>query len=202
MRFSKISITKKSVDLTRESKNANGALEEVHLNSPERPMASFVDVLQGFRAYVVELLPLKLTEEQLTITTLNLSEDKNGSRGLIVTATMPVPKAYDKPLVLNTPLVREGGENTSADAFVLSDEVLELIGLAEQEAARYVNGERVQLELMPKAETTSENTKALSDAHGRGGSRLDAEAARGEEGSRVHPGCRRRRESGRHDARR
>jgi hypothetical protein len=34
-----------------------------------------------------------------------------------------------------------------------------LIGLVEQEAARYVNGERVQLELMPKAETSA-NAKA------------------------------------------
>jgi len=164
MGFSKISITKKSVDLSRETKDANGAVEEVHLNSPEYPLSTFRDALQAFAPFVVELLEIPESwRETLTITTLNLSADKNGHRGLIVTAIRPIPKAYDKPLVMNTPLVREGGEDPSPDAFVLSDVVLDLIALAESEATRYANGERVQTELFPKAETKSDNATAFDD---------------------------------------
>lgn len=163
MRFSKISVTKKGVHLTRETKDAAGAVESVDLESPERPLTEFVDALQSFKPFVIDLMPFPLTEEQTTVTTLNLSEDKNGLRGLIVTAIVPVPKAYDKPVVLNSPLVREGGEDPSPDACILSDEMLELIGLVESEAARYVNGERIQGELFTKkdreAEPTSENVK-------------------------------------------
>lgn len=169
MRFAKIAITKKGVHLTRETKDQNGAIESIDLESPERPLASFADALQGFKSYVRDLMPFELSDDQLTVTTLNLSEDKNGHRGLIVTAIVPVPKAYDKPVVLNTPLVREGGENPSDDAFVLNDDVMALIALAEEEATRYAKGERVQGELFSREEREaepepmSENEAAVND---------------------------------------
>ncbi len=91
MRFTKISVTKKGVDLSRESKDKNGFVEEVHNSSAERPLASFVDAMQAFGPYVTDLLLGAVTlEADATITTLNLSEDKNGLRGLIVTAIVPV----------------------------------------------------------------------------------------------------------------
>jgi hypothetical protein len=167
MRFTKISVTKKAVTLARETRGANGDVEVTELESPERPLSAFVDALQAFKPYVRALLPFTVTDEQsekMTITTLSLSEDKNHLRGLIVTAIMPVEKAYNKPLVLNMPLVREGGENPSAEAFVLTDEVLDLIKLAEEEATSYANGERVQGEMFTKEQrTASENTKAFND---------------------------------------
>jgi hypothetical protein len=164
MRYSKISITKKAVLLERETVIGK-SIETTNYESQDKPLGSFVDAMQAFGAYLIALLAdaVTIAPENLTITTLNFSEDKNGYLGLIVTGTLPVKKAYDKPLVLNTPLVREGSEEASADAFVLSDEVLELIDLVEAEAIRYEKGERVQLELMPKAETTSENTAAFNE---------------------------------------
>lgn len=162
MQFKKISITKTAVTLEREVKDAAGGVEETTFTAKEKPLASFVDALQSFNGYLRGLLPFVVTEEQLTITTLNLSEDKDGHRGLIVTGIVPVPKAYGKPIVINTPLVREGGENPSPDAFVLSDVVLELIEDAEHEAARYLKGERVQGELFEKREASA-NTKAFDD---------------------------------------
>lgn len=167
MRFSHISVTKKGVSLTRESQDKNGAIETIDLESPERPLPEFTDALQSFLPYVTDLVlgAITIESEETKITTLNLSVDKNGNRGLIVTAIVPVPNAYDRPIVINTPLVREGGENASDDAFVLSDEVLELIQLAESEATRYVRGERVQGELFAKAEIKpqSENAKSFDD---------------------------------------
>lgn len=167
MQFSKISVTKKGVKLHREETEKGGAVETRVLKSPERPLPTFDDALQAFAPYVVDLL--EIPDEwrgALKVTTLNLSQDKNQLRGLIVTVIKPVAKAYDKPLVLNTPLVREGGENASEDAFVLSDEVLGLIKLAEVEARRYVKRERLQAELFGDADAekvASENTKNFDE---------------------------------------
>lgn len=158
MKFSRISVTKKGVNLAYEKADEHKS-EETVAKSSEQPLSTFVDALQSFTPFVIDLL--EIPEEwraNLTVTTLNLSEDKNGYRGLIVTATRPVPKAYDRPLVLNTPLVREGSDEASDEACTLPDEVLELIGLVETEAVRYLNGEREQRELFNKSES-SENVK-------------------------------------------
>jgi hypothetical protein len=174
MRFERISITKKAVDLQRSTTDGNGATEDVHTNTPERPNGSFTDAMQAFVPFVVKLLAKAITlakdekgeAVKLTVTTLNLSEDKNGLRQLIVTATVPVPDAYDKPLVLNTPLVREAGELPLGDAIVLDDDMMKLIALVELEAEKFVNGERLPAAAAePKAEKkTSANAKEFDEA--------------------------------------
>jgi len=161
MKFSRISVTKKGVELAYERKDEHKS-EEVVAKSAERPLPSFADALQSFAAFVIDLLEIPDEwRENLTITTLNLSEDKNGYRGLIVTATRPIPKAYDRPLVMNTPLVREGSEDASDEACTLSDEVLELVSLVEGEAVRYLNGEREQLDLLKPS--NSENVAEFNE---------------------------------------
>jgi hypothetical protein len=161
MKFSRISVTKKGVELAYERKDEHKS-EEVVAKSAERPLPSFADALQSFDAFVIDLLEIpKQWRENLSITTLNLSEDKNGYRGLIVTATRPIPKAYDRPLVMNTPLVREGSEDASDEACTLSDEVLELVALVEGEAVRYLNGEREQLDLLKPS--NSENVAEFNE---------------------------------------
>lgn len=163
MKFERISVTKKGVSLTHQTKSPSGATEDVVLKSPERPYKSFEDAMQGFAPYVASLLGGILSEsaeKALSITTLNFSEDKNGLRGMIVTAVIPVENADDKPLVLNTPLVREAGELAlDDDRFVLSEEVLDLVGVIEKEATAYAGGKRRKPEAEPE---TSENAKEFN----------------------------------------
>lgn len=155
MKFERISITAKGVELDYQETSGDATDTTKH-ECRQPPLGSFKDALQSLASYVVDLIPfLAPIKDALTVTTINLSEDKNGLRGIIVTATSPVEKAYNKPLVINTPLVREGGELALEDAFVLSDEVLEIIGLVESEARRYLNKEYGP----PPAAKASENTK-------------------------------------------
>lgn len=166
MRFQKISITKKGVHLVRETTDGNGATEAIVLETPERPRPSFNDAVQAFKPYVVGLLEdaIEVDPAKILITTLNLSEDKNGNRGLIVTATVPVPKAYDKPLVLNMPLVREGkAELELEDAKTLDDPTLDLIKLVEAEAEKFVNGERLPASADAEKKKPSENSKEFDE---------------------------------------
>jgi hypothetical protein len=158
MRFSKVSLTKKGVKLFSTRTTGSGTTEEKNLRAPqEPPMQSFVDALQAFKPLVIAVLKgaVKIEPEAMTITTLNLSEDKNHLRGLIVTAVVPLPQAYGKPLVINTPLIREGGENASEDAFVLEDHHMEMIRVVEAEGTAFYKGNRQQLELPIKQESAN-----------------------------------------------
>jgi hypothetical protein len=158
MRFSKVSLTKKGVKLFSTRTTGSGTTEEKNLRAPqEPPMQSFVDSMQAFKALVLAVLkgPVKIEPDAMTITTLNLSEDKNHLRGLIVTAVVPLPQAYGKPLVINTPLIREGGENASEDAFVLEDHHMEMIRVVEAEATAFYKGNRQQIELPLKQESAN-----------------------------------------------
>lgn len=165
MRFSKIGINAKKVDLTRQDKDSKtGAIEEIHLTSPERPMGSFADAVQVFTSYVLALLPFKVPEGRIQITTLTLSESKDGRRGLQVSCNVPIPKCDGKVISMTTPLVHEPGEESTGEAFTLSDDVLKLIALAEAEATRYVEGDRMQLALALEEDETSENAKEFDEA--------------------------------------
>jgi hypothetical protein len=163
MRFSKIGVNTKQVALTRQDKDSKtGAVEEIALTSPERPMTSFSDAVQAFKAYVLGLLPFKVPESRIVITTLTLSESKDGRRGLQVSCNVPIPKCDDKVISLTTPLVHEPGEESTGESFALSDDVLTLIALAEAEATKYADGDRMQLALaLDASEKPSENTKAF-----------------------------------------
>lgn len=164
MRFSRISITGKGVELDYVETDGDAKDETTHSNHMP-PLGSFTDALQGFVSYVVDLIPfLAPIRDTLTVTTLNLSEDKNGLRGLIVTALTPVENAYNRPLVLNTPLVREGGELPLEGAFVLSDKVMALIKLTESEARRYKNKEYGQLVATEPSENTKNANQRMADA--------------------------------------
>jgi len=165
MEFTHIAITDKGVDFSLEERGDRGASESKEIHRPEKPLAEFSDALQAFGPYVTNLLPFTLEKDvELKVRALHLSRGKDGRRGLKVTVSIPCAKVYDNPITINTPLVREGGEEPSENACVLSKEVLELIELAEEEATRYLNGEREQLELMAKSETTKPSaTKGTTD---------------------------------------
>lgn len=163
MRFSRISVTSKSVSLSREDRDAKtSAVEEITLKSPERPMQSFDDAVQAFKGYVIGLLPFKVAPDKLVVTTLNLSDSKDGRRGLQVSCNVPIPKCDDKVISITTPLVHEPAEDSETEAFTLSDDVLKLVALAEQEATAYVDGKRMQISLA--LDTPSENAKAFDEA--------------------------------------
>jgi hypothetical protein len=69
MKFSRISVTKKGVELAYERKDEHKS-EEVVAKSAERPLPSFADALQSFDAFVIDLLEIpKQWRENLSITT-------------------------------------------------------------------------------------------------------------------------------------
>lgn len=169
MKFSKISITSRGVHLIRQTKTESGATEKFDLESPEGPLKSFSDAMQKFADYVIGLLPFLVRDDDdeededalpMTVTTVNLSESKDGRRGLQVSVNVPIEALNNKVVSITTPIVHEAGENTSDEVYTLPDDVMSLIKLLEGEATRYYKGEREQGELFAGAEAKAEAEKS------------------------------------------
>jgi hypothetical protein len=163
MRFPRISIsTGNAVELDVVVKYQNGFQESKKCEGTDPPPA-FVKALQAFKKVVSRTFAgaISFDEADVTITTLNLSFDKHGGRGLIVTAIVPLPRANDRPLVLNTPLLREGvASEEDPDTVMLGARELALIATVEEQATRYVTEQQSQGELFP--------TSASSNGDGNG----------------------------------
>lgn len=150
MRFTKIRVTDKGVDLSWTTKKADGETISSELKSPQEPLPDLPAALQAFRPYVLDLVDLDARwGEELIITQLSIGEQTGDEnlRNLIVTARRRCEKANGRPVVFNTPFLPEAGENTSPNIATLDDATLELIADAEAAATRYVNGERAQATL-------------------------------------------------------
>lgn len=147
MRFTRIKVTPVVVELDWSTTDATGDKRTTTLESKARPMPALTSALAAFRPYVSDLLGLPAEWAEATnITTLNIDEGKDGRLGLIVTCLKPVEKAANRPLVLNTPQMREPMGDGDAEMF-LPEDIVVLIRQAEVAATAYVNGEREQVEM-------------------------------------------------------
>lgn len=151
MRFSKIRVNDKGVQLLWTTTDANGTTTTHDLTSAEKPTPDLPEALDAFREYVMDLLELPAKwRDQIRITTLSISDDKEtNTRGLMVSATKKIAKASGRPLSITTPHMREGAEDSTAKTGILEEEILELISKAETAASRFVKGERAQGEIFP-----------------------------------------------------
>jgi hypothetical protein len=147
VKFDKIKVTDEGVFLDWK-RVGDGEEEDVKWHADEAPVETFTAAMQAFRPYIADLLGLSTAwAEELRITTLSLSVDSENRRGLIVTAVKPIAKASGRPLVLNTPLMKERHENSSPEASgIFEPETMVLIAKAEMEAFKYRKGERAQLD--------------------------------------------------------
>lgn len=151
MRFTKIKVNDKGVQLLWSTTDASGLTHNHDVSSPEKPAPELPEALAAFVPYVMDLLDLPPNwREQIRVTTINLNEEKETkSRGLMVSVTRKIAKASGRPVSITTPHMREATENTTATTGILDDDTLELIAKVERAAAAFVKGERMQGELIP-----------------------------------------------------
>lgn len=161
MRFTRISITKKLVSLSMEEQRGHGTITTVY-ESKDRPLPSFTASLQAFAGWALQLLeaPPKW-DEQITVTTVNLSEDKNGRRGILVSISKRVEQANGAASSITTPLMREADnlDGEIANGYY-GKHIDDLLTQLEAEAARYEKGEREQIEAFAKDEAAPKKDRA------------------------------------------
>lgn len=164
MRFTKIKVNDKGVQLNWSTTDASGLTHSHDVSSPEKPAPELPEALSAFVPFVMDLLDLPPNwRDQIRVTTINLNEEKETkTRGLMVSVTRKIAKASGRPVSITTPHMREATENTTATTGILDDDVLELIAKAEKAAAAFVKGERMQGELIPtsQAEAPAEGEAA------------------------------------------
>lgn len=154
MQFSRISITKKLVALRWQEQKGHGTVTHEY-ESKDKPLPSFVGALQAFSGWALSLLdaPPGWTD-QITVTTVNFSEDQSGRRGIQVSISKRVEQANGAASSITTPLMREAdnidGEIANGYYGKLVDGLIEQL---EHEAGRYEKGEREQIEAFDKDET-------------------------------------------------
>lgn len=157
--FRKIRVTDKVVELEWTTPDPSGEGETKHeLTCKHEAHADLVAALQAFRPHVQQLLEVtKRWAQTVTVTSLSISKDKNGRRGLVVTGTRPVADA-SSPFVIHTPHLAESvqeadesDENDSPTLFsgkgVWLEGMAEALETAEQEATAYIDGKRAQGDL-------------------------------------------------------
>jgi hypothetical protein len=152
MRFTKITANEKHANLTwmtPAEKHPETQVEHSLFGS-EGAHPDFIAALQGFLPEVLKMLELPKTyEKNLTVTGLSMNY-KSDRLGLVVTCTKKLDKS-NSPFMIHTPHLAEASDEEGGN--YLSDEIIRLVRVAEDYAAAYVAGQRVQGELFEKAGT-------------------------------------------------
>jgi hypothetical protein len=148
MKFTKIKLSEKNgvhLEWTTPAEKRPNDVVEHRLTGKDAPAPEFTEAMQAFKPEVVGLL--ELSEEYgegLTVVGLSINYEEDGRKGLVVTCLKALD-AFNAPLVLNTPHLREASDEEPGN--YLPDGLLLLVRHAEQEAAAYVNGIRAQQSL-------------------------------------------------------
>lgn len=147
MRFSKIKWDGKAVIL-RWTTRENGGETEVHheLESRQQPHPDFTAAIAAFVMPVLDLLELPPEyAHSFSVVGLSLNEEDDGRGGIVVTCFKKLAET-NAPLVLNTPHLREAGDEP--EGLFMPSHWLKLIETAEKAAEQFVKGQREQLSLL------------------------------------------------------
>lgn len=170
MEFQKIRFKEtEGVELIVKLKLDNGAAEARTFTCSTPPLPELPAALQAFRPFLLSLLPLRDDEitsesgetthllDKLSIITLSIDEEPRTKKtGLIITALLPIEDANGRPLVLNTPRMREWEDDGSEQPKgTYGEDIAALIEAAQDAARRYYRGDRGQTEIFTAAETTA-----------------------------------------------
>lgn len=147
MRIKKVKIKgdgRIAIEYEKESTGNPELVDELSINSPDRPMNSFYTAMEGLRPHVCVICELPEDyAKTMTISGLSLTY-AHDVMGVVITAKKDL-KHSPSPLVINTPHkpiepYSKGGDDSNcltSDQCVAIDQVI-------QEALRYIRGERLQ----------------------------------------------------------
>lgn len=134
----------------------NGQFDAVKLLSNEQAAPEFYEALESLIPAVCELLELPggNFEERITPLSVSFKYDAAGTMGAVITSTLHMPDA-GVDVAINTPFRRCWTSNDEAGVFFTSATAEDLWNL-EQEARRYISGQRAQMDLFDANEEKAE----------------------------------------------
>lgn len=167
MRFERIKASDEVVELDWTTRAANGTEESTSMRGKGNPGPGLLNALAAFKDFVVNLLEIDESYEQgLKVTTIHLSEQKGGARGLVVTCRKDLD-GHPSPFHFNTPLVIEAleDENEGRPGF-FPNKLEDLITKAEKQADAWIRREREQVDMFEstKPAAAQDETRADNEA--------------------------------------
>ena len=146
MNFTKIKYNGDVVELEWGKERDDGSEVSTRFKCFDAPLEDFKKAMIAFRALVAHItdLPGEWVTD-LAITGLSINTEKDGRRGLVITAMKKLPTA-NSPLILNTPHLRELVDEPPGPGFFV-DGMDRAIERAEKAATEYLKGKREQVEL-------------------------------------------------------
>jgi hypothetical protein len=167
MKITKVSINKKGVSLELEKADGKGGTEVTAFTCKAEPLGVFADAMQGLKPFVLKILKgaIVVDADKLKLTTVSVSEMKDGRRAVVFSGVVAVPGVNNNPLVINTPLVAElaDGAQASEDHVTIDDTVAELVAALLGQARDYYGGNRGQTEMKLELKPKTANEKAVDE---------------------------------------
>jgi hypothetical protein len=144
VKFTKIGFERKAKKVTLRWQTTSGKDTVKHeLESFDPPEPALAKALDAFTPNVLELLELPIEYGiGLEIRSLSINYEDDGRMGLVVTCLKSLADTT-APLVINTPHLRELGDDGEGGAFLPID-MQGLSDVVQAAAARYVLGHREQ----------------------------------------------------------
>ncbi len=150
--FTKIKLNKDfSVLLKYQVPKAENKFDQLSLNCSDHPLQSFNTAMLALRIHVLELCELPVNEININkVTVKSVSFNYVGEKhvmGCTICAVMKLSYS-NTPLVLNTPYkIKEYYGEKGDEKALLSNECLSSLENLVEEAQKYLNGEREEIEM-------------------------------------------------------
>lgn len=154
-RVRKIKVDTTRITIDWEIDNGDGrAPDEYHLKCADMARPEFYKALAAIRQDVIELLELPPAWlDDIKVKGATFSYTEKGTKGVVITATRDL-KISAAPMNLNTPHVPYDSQNP--DKFVIPYFTEERLNKLEEEAERYIDGDRAQGSLFDAPEAATE----------------------------------------------
>ena len=147
MRIHKVK-QKDRVTVVYSTENKEGKVDDYSLSCNEKPLPSFTKAMNALVDHVLEICELG-DEQARSLTVTGVSFNYQGDEeimGAVITAEKNLDTA-NAPLVLNTPHLPSRDASAHGDQPVLTPECVTDLLRLQQEAEKYVNGQRLQMQL-------------------------------------------------------
>ena len=121
--------------------------DEHTLSCKDQPRPELPELFMKLASHAADICEIAVNDGEMIASGVTLSHTDSGNRYLVITAQKALEYSH-APLIINTPARPEEPENEcDSEDFCWSDELKEDIGALEEEAWKYIKGDRAQQKL-------------------------------------------------------
>ena len=147
--------------LVHSQEDKNGDTVKSELNSDAKPTPEFHEAMKKLGAYMCDHMGFPADwkrDHKCLYVHIGHESEKEKRINAIVTINVKLEK-FNNGITINSPVLREKLQGIPGGGSFMTPTMLELVKNVMVEGEKYMNGERAQHELLPKAERGSKRGK-------------------------------------------